>query len=147
MCIALFSCQTGLLFLFLLLKNYMYMYQKCYFPSLVSCPRVPEVATDHSPPPIPQNILDYQPCPTPTSTSLAAFYSFLKKMSLSANRVRVVQHGDAVMGERTQLVYDEETGMVGQKKTVVAQVPVEGGGHAILVTEQVQVTQVVKPRA
>ncbi len=48
-------------------------------------------------------------------------------MALAANHVRVVQHGNAVMGERTQLVYDEETGMVGQKKTVVAQVPVEGG--------------------
>ena len=64
-------------------------------------------------------------------------------MALTANRVRVVQHGDAMMGERTQLVYDEETGMVGQKKTVVAQVPIERGGHAILVTEQVQVGQVV----
>ncbi len=62
---------------------------------------------------------------------------------MTVNHVRVVQHGDAVMGERTQLMYDEETGMVGQKKTVVAQVPIDGGGHAILVTEQVQVTQVV----
>ena len=64
-------------------------------------------------------------------------------MALTANHVRIEQHGDAMMGERTQLVYDEETGMVGQKKTVVAQVPIEGGGHAILVTEQVQVAQVV----
>ena len=64
-------------------------------------------------------------------------------MALTANHVRVEQHGDAMMGEYTQFVYDEETGMAGQKKTVVAQVPVEGGGHAILVTEQVQVTQVV----
>ncbi len=36
-------------------------------------------------------------------------------------------------------MYDEETGMVGQKKTVVAQVPVEGGGHAIGIAQQVQV--------
>ncbi len=74
-------------------------------------------------------------------------YHSSKKMALTVNHVRVVQHGDAVMGERTQLMYDEETGMAGQKKTVVAQVPIEGGGHAILVTEQVQVGQVVKPRA
>ncbi|XP_064404386.1 uncharacterized protein LOC135349720 isoform X4 [Halichondria panicea] len=66
-------------------------------------------------------------------------------MALTVNHVRVVQHGDAVMGERTQLMYDEETGMAGQKKTVVAQVPIEGGGHAILVTEQVQVGQVDPP--
>ncbi|XP_064404384.1 uncharacterized protein LOC135349720 isoform X2 [Halichondria panicea] len=66
-------------------------------------------------------------------------------MALTANHVRVEQHGDAMMGEYTQFVYDKETGMAGQKKTVVAQVPVEGGGHAILVTEQVQVTQVGPP--
>ena len=67
-----------------------------------------------------------------------------RKMALTANQVRVAQHGDAVVGERTQLIYDEETGMVGQKKTIVAHVPVEGGGHAIVIAEQVQVQQVVK---
>ena len=49
-------------------------------------------------------------------------------MALATNRIRVQQYGDAVVGEQTQVVYDEETGVVGQKKTVVAQVPTEGGG-------------------
>ncbi len=65
-------------------------------------------------------------------------------MALTANHVRVEQQGDAVMGEYTQFVYDEETGMAGKKKTVVAHAPAEGGGHTVLIVEQVQVGQVVK---
>ncbi len=88
-------------------------------------------------------ILDSSLVPHP---QLGYLIQRLKKMALTANHVRVVQHGDAVMGERTQLVYDEEAGMVAQKKTMVAQVPIEGGGHAILVTEQMQVGQMVTYR-
>ena len=66
------------------------------------------------------------------------------KMALAANRIRVQQYGDAVVGEQTQVVYDEETGIVGQKKTMVAQVPTEGGGTAYIVAEQVEVERVVR---
>ncbi len=64
-------------------------------------------------------------------------------MALTSNHVKVVKHGDAVMGEHTQRVYDDKTGMVAQKKTTFAQVPVKGGGLAFCVREQVQVGQVV----
>ena len=64
-------------------------------------------------------------------------------MALTAKHVRIEQHGEALLGEYTQYVHNEETGMVGQKKTVFAQVPVEGGRHAILIEEQVQVVQAV----
>ncbi len=62
------------------------------------------------------------------------------------NQKKTVEGGEhvVVVGERTQLFFDKETGMEGQKKTVVAQVPVEGLGHAIVIAEQVQVRQVVK---
>ena len=65
-------------------------------------------------------------------------------MALAANRIRVQQYGDAVVGEQTQLVYDEETGILGQKKTIVAQVPFEGGGMAYVAAEQVEVERVVR---
>ncbi len=70
-------------------------------------------------------------------------------MALIANHVEVDAQpaGDAVITienqERTPLLSDnlkEETGIMVGQKTVVAQVPVEGGGHAILVTKQVQVS-------
>ncbi len=50
------------------------------------------------------------------------------------NQKKTVEGGEhvVVVGERTQLIYDEETG------------PVEGLGHAIVIAEQVQVRQVVK---
>ena len=64
-------------------------------------------------------------------------------MALAAQRTRIQRFGDAVVGEQTQLVYDEESGLVGQKKITVAQVPTEGGGTAVLIAEQVEVGQVV----
>jgi len=64
-------------------------------------------------------------------------------MALSANQIRVQRYGEAMVGEQTQTVYDAETGLLGQKKTTVAQVPTNDGGTAILYREQVQVGQVV----
>ena len=64
-------------------------------------------------------------------------------MALAAQRTRIQQYGDAVVGEQTQVVYDEESGLIGQKKITVAQVPTRGGGTAVLVHEQVEVGQVV----
>ena len=63
-------------------------------------------------------------------------------MALAAQRTRIQRFGDAVVGEQTQLVYDEESGLVRQKKITVAQVPTEQG-TAVLVAEQVEVGQVV----
>lgn len=65
-------------------------------------------------------------------------------MALAANHIRVQQYGDAVVGEQTRIVYDEETGILGQTKTIVAQVPTEGGGTAYVVAEQMAVGQVVR---
>ncbi len=51
------------------------------------------------------------------------------------------------MGEYTQFVYDEETGMAGKKKTVVAHAPVlrrEVDIPFSCIVEQVEVGQVVK---
>ena len=59
-----------------------------------------------------------------------------------ASRVRVQQHGDAMIGERVDRVYDERTGMIGEKKTTVATVPLQGGGTAVLVGEQITAAQV-----
>ena len=61
-----------------------------------------------------------------------------------ASRVRVQQHGDAMIGERVDRVYDERTGLIGEKKTTVATVPlhVQGGGTAVLVGEQITAAQV-----
>ncbi len=47
--------------------------------------------------------------------------------------------GDDYGDERTQLMYDEEAGMVGQKTQVQVVHSVEGGGHAILFAEVGQV--------
>ncbi len=64
-----------------------------------------------------------------------------KETAMALNGVDTQLAGD----ERTPLLSEEETSIVAaSQKTVVAQVPIEGGGHAILVTEQVQVGQVGK---
>ena len=63
-------------------------------------------------------------------------------MAIAASRVRIQQHGDAMIGERVDRVYDERTGIIGEKKTTVASVPIEGGGTAVLVGEQFTAAQV-----
>ena len=65
-------------------------------------------------------------------------------MAWVAQRTSVQQHGDAVVGEQTQVLYDEETGLLGQRRTTVAQVPIQGGGSAVLVRDQMEVGQVVR---
>ena len=59
-------------------------------------------------------------------------------MALAASRVRVEQHGDAVIGTRSDLLYDERTGLLAEKRTVVAQVPIQGGGTVLVKGEEVQ---------
>ncbi len=57
-------------------------------------------------------------------------------MALTVNYIRVEQHGDTVLGECTQIGYVPKTGSasgtVVQENAVVAQVPVERGGDAVL---------------
>lgn len=67
-------------------------------------------------------------------------------MAIAASRVRIQQHGDAMLGQRVDNVYDERTGMIGQKKITVASVPIQGGGTAYMVGEEYTAAQVVRIR-
>ena len=64
-------------------------------------------------------------------------------MSVQASRIRVQQHGDAVIGERTDVEYDERTNLLTENRTTVAEVPIEGGGTAVLRYTAVQTSTLV----
>ena len=52
--------------------------------------------------------------------------------------MEVARHGDTTIGVKTDIIVDERLGLVAEKKTVVAEVPVEGGGTAIIAGEQIR---------
>jgi len=60
-------------------------------------------------------------------------------MALIGTRIQVAQQRDGTtVGVRTDLVVDERTGLVAEKKTMVAEVPMDGGGTALVAGEQIR---------
>ena len=66
-------------------------------------------------------------------------------MALAASRVDVVQDGENAVAVKTDVLLDPESGLLLERKTVVAEVLTESGNHkAILVGQQTSVKSVVK---
>ena len=60
-------------------------------------------------------------------------------MALIGTRIQVAQQRDGTtVGVRTDLVVDDRTGLVAEKKTMVAEVPLQGGGTALVAGEQIR---------
>ena len=69
-------------------------------------------------------------------------------MALVGTRVDVAQQGDGTtIGVRTDVVVDQRTGLVAEKKTIVAEVPIEGGGTALIAGEQIRAVGLVSEYA
>ena len=65
------------------------------------------------------------------------------KMALVGSRVQAMQDGDNAMAVRTDVVLDDETGLLLERKTVVAEVLTESGNHkALLVGQQTSVAPI-----
>ena len=65
-------------------------------------------------------------------------------MALIGTRVEVAQEEDGTtVGVRTDVVVDKHTGLVVEKKTIVAEVPIEGGGTTLIAEEQMQAVGLV----
>ena len=63
---------------------------------------------------------------------------------VGGTRVDVAQQRDGTtIGVRTDVVVDQYTGLAAEKKTVVAEVPIEGGGTALIAGEQIRAVGVV----
>ena len=64
-------------------------------------------------------------------------------MALVGTKVEVAQQGDgSTIGVRTDVVFDQHTGLMAEKKTLVADVPLEGGGTARVAAEQTRIMAV-----
>ena len=64
-------------------------------------------------------------------------------MALVGTKVEVAQQGDgSTIGVRTDVVFDQRTGLMAEKKTIVADVPLEGGGTARVAAEQTRIMAV-----
>ena len=64
-------------------------------------------------------------------------------MALVGTKVEVAQQGDgSTIGVRTDVVFDQHTGLMAEKKTIVADVPLEGGGTARVAAEQTRIMAV-----
>ena len=64
-------------------------------------------------------------------------------MALVGTKVEVAQQGDgSTIGVRTDVVFDQRTGLMAEKKTLVADVPLEGGGTARVAAEQTRIMAV-----
>ena len=64
-------------------------------------------------------------------------------MALVGTKVEVAQQGDgSTIGVRTDVVFDQHTGLMAEKKTLVADVPLEGGGTARVAAEQTRILAV-----
>ena len=63
-------------------------------------------------------------------------------MALVGTKVQVAQDGNTTMAVKTDLVVDERTGLVAERKTVVAEVMTESGHKAVVTGEQIRVASV-----
>lgn len=64
-------------------------------------------------------------------------------MALVGTKIEVAQQGDgSTIGVKTDVVVDQRTGLMAEKKTLVADVPLEGGGTARIAAEQTRVIAV-----
>lgn len=63
-------------------------------------------------------------------------------MALVGTKVEVAQDGNTTMAVKTDLVIDERTGLVAERKTVVAEVMTESGHKAVVAGEQIRVASV-----
>ena len=64
-------------------------------------------------------------------------------MALVGTKVEVAQQGDgSTIGVRTDVVFDQHTGLMAEKKTLVADFPLEGGGTARVAAEQTRIMAV-----
>ena len=64
-------------------------------------------------------------------------------MALVGTKVEVAQQGDgSTIGVRTDVLFDQRTGLMAEKKTLVADVPLEGGGTARVAAEQTRIMAV-----
>ena len=64
-------------------------------------------------------------------------------MALVGSKVEVAQQGDgSTIGVRTDVVFDQRTGLMAEQKRVVADVPLEGGGTARVAAEQTRIIAV-----
>ena len=57
-------------------------------------------------------------------------------MAVVGSRVQTVQDGDNAVAIKTDIVLDTETGLLLERKTVVAEVLTESGNHKALVVGQ-----------
>ena len=61
-------------------------------------------------------------------------------MALVGSKVEVAQQGDgSTIGVRTDVVFDQHTGLMAEKRTLVADAPLEGGGTARVAVEQTRI--------
>lgn len=64
-------------------------------------------------------------------------------MALVGTKVQVAQDGNTTVAVQTDLVVDERTGLVAERKRVMAEVMTESGNHkAVIAGEQVRVAPV-----
>ena len=63
-------------------------------------------------------------------------------MALVGTRIEMMREGDANVAVKTDIVVDTETGLVVERKTVLAEVQTEDGGTAIVAAQQTEVAAI-----